>query len=239
MLQALTAPLTVFRNMTLRQHLTYWLLPLLAGWTFTAMYFSGIGWMGEIIAPPYDREFGLLENLDLVFILFTLVVLIRMAFLPMRPLFRLAIVFACLATVLLLLEEVDYGLHIIEWMRGIPPGTGAKIRNLHNQGHITDDLKLAANLILAAMFVILPYVDSLKRYRLVKMVSPSKMILFTVLATALVALLHEALDPYNLPTNGSLNSNQSEFEELLMYYTFFLYFWERFIHFKSTPELLK
>jgi hypothetical protein len=86
---------------------------------------------------------------------------------------------------------------------------------------------------------VLPYLDSLKKYRLVKMVCPSKKILFTVLATALVALLHEALDPYNLPTNGSLNSNQSEFEELLMYYTFFIYFREKYAQFKSTPELLK
>jgi hypothetical protein len=239
MLRVLLEPLTVFRNMSRKQHLYYWVLPLLAGWTFTAMYFSGIGWMGEIIAPTYDREFGLLENLDGVCILLTLAVLIRIAFLPMRPIFKAAMVLACLAAVVLFLEEIDYGLHVIEWMKGIPPGTGAKIRNLHNQGHYTDDLKLAANLILAAMFVVLPYVDSLKKYRLVKMVSPSKMILFTVLATALVALLHEGLDPYNLPTNGSLNSNQSEFEELLMYYTFFIYFREKYAQFKSSPELLK
>ena len=238
MLGAFLEPLTVFRNMNRKQHLYYWVLPLLAGWIFTAMYFSGIGWMGETIAPTYDREFGLLENLDTVLILLTLAVLIRIALLPMRPIFKIAIVLGCLATTLLFLEEIDYGLHVIEWMKGIPPGTGAKIRNLHNQGHSTDDLKLLANLILAALFVVLPYVDSLKKYRLVEMICPSKMILFTVLATALVALLHEGLDPYNLPTNGSLNSNQSEFEELLMYYAFFVYFCEKYAQFKSTPELL-
>src|SRR5262245_26118243 len=105
MLRVLREPLIVFRNLSRREHLYYWALPLLAGWTFTAMYFSGIGWMGEIIAPTYDREFGLLENLDAVFILLTLVVLVKIAFLPMKPLFRIAIVFACLATVLLFLEE--------------------------------------------------------------------------------------------------------------------------------------
>lgn len=234
----LREPLTVFRNMSPKQHLYYWVLPLLAGWTFTAMYFSGIRWMAEVIAPTYDREFGVLENLDTLLIACTLAVLIRISFLPMRPVFRAISVLACLATVVMFLEEIDYGLHWIEWMRGIPPGTGAQIRNLHNQGNSTNDLKAIANVILAALFVIVPYVDRLKRFRLVRLVSPSKMVLFTVLATALVALLHEALDPYNLPTNRSLDSNQSEFEELLIYYTFFVYFREKYIQFRNAPELL-
>src|SRR5262245_44879651 len=108
MLRFLREPLLVFRNMSRSQHLYYWVLPLLAGWTFTAMYFSGVGWMRETIAPTYDREFGLLENLDAVLALCTLVVLIRMAFLPMRPVFRIPVLFACVVTVLMFLEETDY-----------------------------------------------------------------------------------------------------------------------------------
>jgi hypothetical protein len=238
MLRFLLEPLVVFRNMSRSQHLYYWVLPLLAGWTFIAMYFSGIGWMEQIIAPTYDREFGLLENLDAVLTLCTLVVLIRMAFLPMRPIFRVAVVLACVMTVFMFLEEIDYGLHWIEWMRGIPPGQRAQIRNIHNQGKNTPDLKAAANVILAALFVILPYVDRLKQFRLVKMASPSKMILFTVSATVLIALTHQGLEPFNLPSNRVLDSNQSEFEELLMYYTFFVYFREKYAQFSSVPELV-
>jgi hypothetical protein len=240
MLRSLLEPLIVFRNMSRAQHLYYWVLPLVAGWIFTAMYFSGIGWMAQIIAPTYDREFGLLENLDAVLILCTLVVAIRVAFLPMRPVFRVAVVLACIVTGFMFLEEIDYGLYWIEWMRGISPGQGARIRNLHNQGQnrYTSDLKAAANVILAALFVILPYVDRLKRFWLVKMVSPSKMILFTVIAIVLMALTHQSLEPFNLPTNHVLDSNQSEFEELLIYYTFFVYFREKYFQFSSFPELL-
>jgi hypothetical protein len=238
MLRFLTEPLIVFRNMSRPQHLYYWVLPLLAGWVFTAMYFSGIGWLGEIIAPTYDREFGLLENLDAILILCILVVLIRLAFLPMRPIFRVAVVLACLATVFMFLEEIDYGLHWIEWMKGIPPGQGAQIRNIHNQGKSTSDLKAMANLIFGAVFVILPYVDRLKKFRVIKMASPSKMILFTVIATALVALTHQVLDPYHLPSNRVLDSNESEFEEVLIYYSFFVYFREKYAQFSTVPELL-
>jgi hypothetical protein len=237
MLRFVRAPLTVFRSMSRSEHLYYWALPLLVGWSVTAMYFSSIGWMQELIAPAYNREFGLLENLDALLIAGTLAVLIRMSLLPMRPLFKAAVVLACLVTALLFLEEIDYGLHVIDWMKGIPPSAEAEIRNLHNQGDNTDNIKLVANLILAALFVILPYLDSLKRYRFVKMLCPSKMICFTVIATALVALLHQALDPYNLPSNGALDSNQSEFEEMLIYYTFFVYFREKYTQFRNAPEL--
>jgi hypothetical protein len=143
-----------------------------------------------------------------------------------------------MVTVFMFLEEIDYGLHWIEWMKEIPPGQSAHIRNIHNQGGATSDLKAVANVIVAAVFVILPYVDSLKRFRLVKMASPSKMILFTVIATVTIALTHQALEPYDLPTNGGLNSNQSEFEEVLIYYTFFVYFREKYLQFSSVPELL-
>jgi len=231
-------PLAVFRNMSLPQHFYYWVLPLAVGWTFQATYFSNIYWMQEVVAPAYDREFGLLENLGSLWIAAALVVLLRISLLPMRPVFRLAAVLACLVTALLFLEEIDYGLHIIEWLQGIPPGQGAQVRNIHNQGGNTDRIKAVANVLLAAMFVILPYVDGLKRYRVVKILCPSKMIFFTVVATGLVALLHEALDPYNLPTNGSLSSNQSEFEELLIYYTFFVYFREKYAQFRNAPEML-
>jgi hypothetical protein len=239
MRRLLSEPLLVFRSMSRSQHFYYWVLPLIAGWTFTAMYFSGVAWMQELVAPTYDREFGLLENLDALLIVCTLFVLIRTAFLPMRPAFRVAVVLACLVTALMVLEEVDYGLHWIEWMKGIPPGQGAEIRNIHNQGENTDELKAFGNFILAAVFVVLPYIDRLKRFRLVKIASPSKRMAFTVIATALVALTHQALDPYNLPSNGALDSNQSEFEELLIYYTFFVCFFERYIHLRRAPGLLK
>jgi hypothetical protein len=238
MLRFLREPLVVFRNMSRTQHLYYWVLPLVAGWTFTAMYFSGIGWMQEIIAPTYDREFGLLENLDAALILCTLIVLMRTAFLPMRLVFRIAFVMACLVTLFMFLEETDYGLQSIEWFKGIPPGQGATIRNFHNQAGNTDDIKDLANVIIAVVFVILPYLDPLPKFLLVKVFSPSKRILFTVIVTALIALTHEVFDPYNLASNHVLDSNQSEFEEVLIYYTFFVYFREKYAQFRDTPKLL-
>ena len=238
MLRFLRECLLVFRNMTRSQHFYYWVLPLLAGWMFTAMYFSGIGWMDEIIAPTYDREFGLLENLDAALTLCTMFVLVRMAFLPMRPVFKVLVVLACTVTLLMFLEEVDYGLHWIEQMKGIPPGQGAEVRNIHNQGENTNDLKAVANVILAGVFVVLPYADRVKKFRLAKIAAPSKMIFFTVIATALVAQTHQVLDPYNLPSNRVLDSNESEFEEVLIYYTFFLYFLEKFRQFRGDPDLL-
>lgn len=230
-------PLTVFRNMSRMEHLVYWVLPLLAGWTFIAMYFSQIHWMQEFIAPASNREFGLLENLGAVLILCSLAVLIKISRVPMKHAFRGVVLFACVLTGLMFLEEIDYGLHFIDWVKGIPHGQGVQVRNLHNQGNNTNNIKLVANVLLASMFVILPYIDALKRHRVVKILSPSKMIVFTVVAAVLVALLHEALDPYGLPSNRSLDSNQSEFEEVLIYYAFLVYFVEKYRQFESAPEL--
>jgi hypothetical protein len=238
MLRLLREPLIVFRNMNRWQHLYYWLLPLLAGWLFTAMYFSGVSWMQEIIAPASNREFGLLENLGAVLIVCSFFVVLKISMLPMKPVFKVFGVLTCLVTVVMFLEEIDYGLHFIEWMKGIPHGEGLQIRNFHNRGNNTNNLKTVAYVTLLSMFMVMPYVDRLKRHRLGKVLVPSKMILFTVLATALVALLHEALDPYGLPSNGSLDSNQSEFEEVVIYYTFFVYFREKYIQFRKSPELL-
>ena len=123
-------------------------------------------------------------------------------------------------------------------MKGVPHGQGSQVRNLHNQGNNTNNIELVANVLLASIFVILPYIDALKRHRVVKIFSPSKMIVFTVVAAALVALLHEALDPYGLPSNRSLDSNQSEFEEVLIYYAFLVYFVEKHRQLMSAPELL-
>jgi len=86
--------------------------------------------------------------------------------------------------------------------------------------------------------VVLPYADRVKKFRLAKIAAPSKMIFFTVIATALVAQTHQVLDPYNLPSNRVLDSNESEFEEVLIYYTFFLYFLEKFRQFRGDPDLL-
>lgn len=224
--------------MSTREHLAYWVLPLLAGWTFIAMYFSQIHWMQELIAPAFNREFGLLENLGAALILSSLAVLLKISRLPMKPAFRVVVLFACALTGLMFLEEIDYGLHLIDWVNGVPHGAGAQVRNFHNQGNNTNNIKLVANVMLASIFVILPYIDALKRYRVVKILSPSKMIVFTVVAAAFVALLHEALDPYGLPSNRSLDSNQSEFEEVVIYYAFLVYFVEKYRRFKSAPELL-
>ena len=52
------------RNLFL--HLT---LPALVGAGLVGMFFSGVGWVQSLVVPVVNREYGLLENLQLVLLL--------------------------------------------------------------------------------------------------------------------------------------------------------------------------
>ena len=55
--------------MTVTEHIKFWALPFFASVILILMNYSGIAWMQYIISPPINREFGLLENLQLLIIL--------------------------------------------------------------------------------------------------------------------------------------------------------------------------
>ena len=55
----------------------YWVLPLVVGAVLVFMNYSGIYVLTQIVSPDVNREFGLLEHLQLVLIAITLVYSIK------------------------------------------------------------------------------------------------------------------------------------------------------------------
>ena len=58
-------------------HFTYWQFPLLLGLLLVFMNYSGISFLTELVSPDVNREFGLLENLQLLLIASSLIYVLK------------------------------------------------------------------------------------------------------------------------------------------------------------------
>ena len=83
------------------------------------MYFSGVHALQQIISPRIDgmyvnsqREFGLLENMQNVLLIAIVIIAGRAVFKPKPAWERAGFSGIALLSVFVLLEEMDYGLHI-------------------------------------------------------------------------------------------------------------------------------
>jgi hypothetical protein len=136
-----------------------------------------------------------------------------------------------------LLEEVDYGLHFLEYFgvieSSLQPDSWS--RNIHNRSTSSgvqygSYMKTAATAILAVGFLMAPFVLRNSRFAIVRLFTPSRWAAATVLLIAVLSRIAHLLDNAGLSqidgAPGNLEYNISEFRELNMYYLFLLYFAE-------------
>ena len=217
------------------RHYYYWIIPVILGTTLVAMYFSGISWMQTFVAPKVNREFGALENIQNLIILSILAVAFK-GFLR-KTLQAEKIIFAgvALAALFLFLEEIDYGLHYLEYFRGETIHT--EIRNIHNINgtRFVEFLAPIVYSVLAVFFCILPLAARNSSRLWLRYLTPQAHSIGTIVAMVLVAQLAFLLDRMDLPSNLSLRENISEFGEGFLHYTFFLYFYEIACKRKTPP----
>lgn len=198
-----------------------------------AMYFSGVEWLQRLVSPAMPgmhrgmgREFGLLENLQNVYLLAIIVIcavaLKRKTWKPER----IAWVALLAVTVFVLLEEIDYGLHYYEYAMGIERMDAAQIRNLHNQGDATDMMKLAVDVGTGVLFVVMPLAFVRSQKPLVRYVTPSLWYLLTVLVMVGTSKLAHGLNDAGFGKGGTISQNISEFRELSIYYIFMVYLFD-------------
>lgn len=223
--QSIQKPPTQFKK-----HFFYWILPsFITLACILIYYFDLFGWQ-EFIAPKTNREFGVVQNIQLL-----LLVIIFFLALKGNRRSKLSIVkygFAAIAiaTVILFFEEIDYGLHYYDYLLGHTQTTEVMIfdqglRNIHNNGPLQNIFKLAAYATIVMLFVIFPLVTAGKKIRspLFRFLSPSVFIVTT--AISLLLLNQFALYLYRKynSENLSLSGNVSEFEEIMIYYIVLLY----------------
>lgn len=224
------------RQPALKKHLLYWILPTAVTLLCIFTYFYDVFGLSHIMASPVNREFGVVENLQLV-------LLIAMIFIARRGIRkngnRLARnCFRCLIalTIVVIFEEIDYGLHYWDYISGasidqagvMQIDYSTEVRNIHNNGQITNISKLVSYGLIIILFVLIPLLPASvkERYSIYKYLSPSRFIITTAVSLLIVNNIALHLYRSSEHINQSLNGNISEFEEIMTYYIFVLYAFE-------------
>ena len=191
----------------------------------TSVYFFDWFGLSYIIAPTVNREFGLLENTQLLLILCVIILAINKA--KSSSLNKERLLFAGIAgfSVFVFLEEVDYFLHVIDYFKGIPE-TDTKVRNLHNRGNLLHFIKLTVYISFVLILALLPLAKDFigRRFPVLVYFIPSRWFILSLLAMAILNQRALYVDKNMAAVSAvSLKSNISEFEECFIYYIGFLY----------------
>ena len=189
-------------------------------------YFSGIEWLQTIVAPPGNREYGLLENLQLVILLAIVVgAVIGLKIKTNRP-EKIIMALILAGSVFMFLEELDYGLFYYRLVSGNPidERIASEFINLHNIGEASPKFKLAGDLSLIILFIVLPLFFSRSRNNLLRYLAPDRLFVLAVILMFALSRFAHYLENSGVGTMGSLHGRISEFRELFTYYIFLVYF---------------
>ena len=216
-------------------------LPGVMSLLMIAMYFSGNAYLQQIVAPKIDnmplfsaREFGALEILQNILLLGIVFYSARCVVAAGDWWVKLAALLLVVVSVFTFLEEIDYGIHVLEYVTGEygPLDQESWSRNWHNRTDVdgvqnVSYVKLAANIGLLSGFVLAPLLLSSVRNRTIRMLLPSRWTIATVVLIALLSVLAHFLDNagYSMIGGepGNLHKNISEFREMNMYYLILVY----------------
>ena len=213
-------------------------VPLAFSLVFIGFYFSGNQFLQYLIAPQFDwlhhrtwREFGLLEqsqNVLLLTIIILFLVEVRCRPVLLENAFFLV---ASLLFLLLLLEEVDYGIHFYEYLIGQESSIEVAKRNWHNQDlsgrSLSGRLKKVNNLLIIVWFILAPLLAMRFNFKALKAIIPSPWFVASFMLVSVLSALAHVLDDRGMAyingIDGALNGNISEFRETSTYYLYLLY----------------
>jgi hypothetical protein len=121
-------------------------------------------------------------------------------------------------TLFMILEEIDYGLH---YMQLFGEGYRPAFRNIHNTGDTTDRIKIAGNILMFGIFVVLPVLARFVKDARLRYVAPPLQALLCVVGLIAAVNIAIALERAGLPHNYALKNNLSEFQEIFVYFLWF------------------
>ncbi len=207
-----------------------------------AVYFLDPAGLSYIIAPELNREFGLLEHIQSLIILAIIFIAFRKSRSSMVKLERFFFLGVGLFSLLIFLEELDYGIHYYEYLQ---TGTIAEnstgqfekgTRNLHNIRDTNDEesIRKLTMVLVYTGFVFILGVFALLKNRLLKGNALAQWIIpssgyFAMSLTAMLLLNELTLyldQNVKDPSITALNGNTIEFQETFIYYIALLYIWE-------------
>ena len=219
-------------------HFTYWQFPLIVSVVLVFMNYSGIRVFTELVSLDINREFGLLEHLQLLLIATAFVYLTKAIRQKEFWFEKLTYGVLSLFLLVLLLEEIDYGIHYYEYFIKGAAEDKSIVRNFHNQGDNNYYLRQASYAVMILLFVLLPLFRSKIKNNLIHHVAASPLIVYSFLVYLVVGQLARWMPKFGMPVNESLRGNHQEFEELVLYYIILLFVYEIAISKKSlfTPN---
>jgi hypothetical protein len=207
----------------MRKHLIYWIAPLAITFILILMNYSGIGWMQQFISPAVNREFGFLENLQLLVIIVIGYYAVKAVIKKRTAIERIAFSLIAFASIVVFLEEIDYGLHFYEHFVLGQSENKEIVRNLHNQGNNNFIIRQTLYTMLVLFFLVLPVSKKYIKNKFVLNFVANKMIISTLVTYILVGQFARLLPKLGMPNNPSLWGNHQEFEEVIVYYLFALF----------------
>lgn len=204
----------------MQRHFIYWILPSIFVGATIAGYFSGTDALREIVAPRINREFGLLENMELVPIAITVLGAIYGFRRAQTRLERMLFAIIAVVSIFIFLEEIDYGLHFYEYLTG---ADRASIRNIHNGGGRLAIFNNVAGVVIAIFYVALPLFGPYSDNKVIRYFTPPKLIVVTVVCSFMASTVAHYLNRAGYYPKGSLDGNIAEFREFFTYYLTMLY----------------
>lgn len=205
----------------------YAAIPCAVNLSLVGMYFSGIPWLQHIVVPDLPnmiqaREFGLLENLQNIYLL--VMFGIGLYALKTKPylLEKGAALLFTLFAAFVFVEEIDYGLHWIEFINQVPLEEQAEVRNWHNEGERTSIMKDVMTAGTVLVFVIAPFAFRNTRNRLIRYLLPASQYAAGFIGIVLISRLAHYLNDLELGVPG-IRQNIGEFRELGMYYIYMMH----------------
>lgn len=214
------------QKMSLREHLYYWIIPLFVLAICFLFYFSENPQLVSIICPPKNREWGLLENLQLVIISLIFIRSLRTSRKVGNSIVKWGFRAIAVLALFVFLEETDYGAHFGQLIMGNEDSEATRIlsfKNVHNLGNNAKIFKRSVYLIMAMTFVIAPFLKPILKNKYVNYILPYPRIIIIALLTIVSELVPRLTVYYNLREDGGLGVNIGEFSEIMVYYIFLIY----------------
>lgn len=219
-----------------RQLVFFVVVPVLLYALLMGLYFSGVYGLQQIVAPTLEglsrniwREFGLLEQLQNIFLLVVIFFLLKAAITRENVLDKVCFFGGTLVFVFLFLEEIDYGIHFYEAWTG--EDSGIQVRNWHNQEtngkQNVKRFKQGVDLLMFVLFIVLPLLRDRISVQFIRNITPSRWFIAGFAVCLALAKFAHVLDDQGMGmiggVEGNLSGNISEFRELSNYYFFMLY----------------
>lgn len=218
------------RSMSRQQHFWYWIFPLALLGLLMLFFFSGVTVLVEIVNPKTTKEWGLLENIQLVIIV-VMIGVSMYAIAKKKPILqKLGFGFVTVFAVFVFLEEISYGAHLTQYFTGDGKSQLAKLTgvyNIHNYGDSTAKIfKRSVYVLMLFLFIIAPFVKSNFQNRIISYLIPLPKIVIAAILTILCEITARILVLLNDLNLDDLTMDIGEFSEILVYYIFLLYLWQ-------------